>query len=250
MATVTQEQAARPNLFESHGLPWLENGERMDSETFLERYAQTPPGFKAELIGGIVYVMPPMLSNDHGRSDSNAIGWLVVYRAFTPGTMAQANTTTILGEGNVPQPDSALLILPEYGGQTRAGGPDEKYTAGGPELIVEVAYSSRSVDLHAKLAEYERSGVREYLVLDLERSAVHWFVLEQSKFTPLTAGADCLLRSRAFPGLWLDAPALISGNMMRVLDVLKLGLADPEHARFVADLERRRAELAGNPSQG
>jgi Uma2 family endonuclease len=250
MATVELARPTRSSFFDSLGLPWLENGERMDAASFLERYSKTPPGFKAELIGGVVYIMPPMLSNDHGRSDSNAIGWLVVYYAATPGTAVQSNTTAILGDESVPQPDSALLILPEYGGQTRAGGPDDKYTAGAPELIVEVAYSSRSADLHTKLAEYEQAGVREYLVLDLERSAVQWFVLDESKFSPLAIEADGLLRSRVFPGLWLDSNALISGNMMRVLDVLRLGLASPEHEAFVTDLERRRAEIAGNPSPG
>jgi Uma2 family endonuclease len=189
-----------------------------------------------------------MLSNDHGRSDSNAIGWLVVYYAATPGTAVQNKTTAILGEKTVPQPDSALLILPEYGGQTRVGGPDDKYTAGAPELIVEVAYSSRSVDLHAKLIEYERAGVREYLVLDLERSAVRWFVRDDTKaFVPLVADpTDGLLRSTVFPGLWLDANAFVSGEMARVLEVLNRGLASPEHAAFVAALRHRREELASD----
>lgn len=45
------------SLLDPEGLPWLENGERLDQKTFHERYLQTPKGFQAELIGGIVHVV-------------------------------------------------------------------------------------------------------------------------------------------------------------------------------------------------
>jgi Uma2 family endonuclease len=41
---------------------------------------------------------------------------------------------------------------------------------GAPELIVEIAASTASYDLHDKLRAYRRNGVREYLV---------WVVLEE-----------------------------------------------------------------------
>ena len=165
---MAQTDPAEPekSLFDPEGFPWLENGERMDQKTFHERYEQTPPGFKAELIGGIVYVMSSPLSLRHARSDSDISGWLFNYRIATPGTMSQTNATTILGEESEPQPDSALLILEDYGGQSRDGADD--YTHGAPELIVEVALSSRSVDLNGKLRDYEQAGAREYIVYELK----------------------------------------------------------------------------------
>jgi hypothetical protein len=54
------------------------------------------------------------------------------------------------------------------------------------------------------------------------------------------------MRSSIFPGLWLEPAALLAGDLERVLTVLALGLATPEHAAFVAELERRRAER-GHP---
>jgi hypothetical protein len=51
---------------------------------------------------------------------------------------------------------------------------------------------------------------------------------------------DGIVRSRVFPGLWLDVPALLAGNMSRVLEVLEDGLHTPEHARFVQHLAKRR----------
>ncbi len=228
------------SLFDEEGLPWLENGERMDQPTFHERYEKTPPGFKAELIGGIVYVMASPDGNVHSERDSESNAWLVVYRASTPGVMVRSNVTAILGEKAEPQPDSAMVILPAFGGQTRSGGPGDRYTLGAPELIVEVAQSTRSIDLYAKRADYERADVREYLVLDLQRKLVHWSRLVDGRFVPIEPDIDGILHSHIFPGLWLDPSAMIKGDITRVLAVLNLGLASPEHAAFVAELQRRR----------
>jgi hypothetical protein len=49
---------------------------------------------------------------------------------------------------------------------------------------------------------------------------------------------DGIFRSRVFPGLWLDAEALLGNDRRRVLEVLAQGLATPEHAAFVARLEK------------
>jgi Uma2 family endonuclease len=249
MATIDQSPPrteAEASFFDEEGFPWLENGERMDQRTFHERYLRMPEGFKAELIDGVVYVMPSPLKIRHGRSDYTLSGWLFTYCVATPGTEGQNNTTAILGEKSEPQPDSALLILPEYGGQSRDG--DDDFTYGAPELIVEVAYSSRSMDLNAKLRDYERAGVLEYIVYDLRNKAVRWHVLHEGRFEPLAPDADGLYRSRAFPGLWLDPAALASGDKAALIAALNRGLASPEHAAFVAELERRRADrAAGRP---
>ncbi len=152
MATIDKRSPAKKfedSLFDEDGFPWLENGERMDQKTFHERYLKTPDGFKAELIGGIVYVMASPLKIRHGHADLRVNGWLYVYSAYTRGTRGQSNTTTILGTTSEPQPDSALLILPEFGGQSVDG--DDEYTYGAPEFVAEVAWSSRSIDLNAKL---------------------------------------------------------------------------------------------------
>src|SRR3954469_22322907 len=139
----TADMPESASLYDEEGFPWLENGDHMDQKTFHERYLKTPEGFKAELIGGIVYIMTSPLKNRHGRSDARATTWLVLYSTATPGTEVQNNTTTILGDGSESQPDSALLIPAEYGGQTHDGEGEDDYTYGPPELIVEVAFSSR-----------------------------------------------------------------------------------------------------------
>jgi hypothetical protein len=55
------------------------------------------------------------------------------------------------------------------------------------------------------------------------------------------APADGVHRSAAFPGLWLDAAALLRGDLARVLAVLNDGLKSPEHQQFVAQLAARRS---------
>jgi len=234
---------ARADCFDEQGFPWFENGERMDRKMFHERYLRTPEGYKAELIGGIVYVMASPLRIRHGRSDFDLTGWMFLYRASTPGTVGQANTTTILGDDSEPQPDSALLIRPDHGGQTRDGEGEDDYTYGPPELIVEVAVSSRAIDLNGKYLDYERAGVLEYVVADARNQAIHWFARQGNRFVPLEPSEDGLYRSRVFPGLWLDAEAFFRRDSAALLAALARGLASPEHAAFVAELQRRKAEL-------
>ena len=58
-------------------------------------------------------------------------------------------------------------------------------------------------------------------------------MLEHDEFVRLEPDADGILKSRAFPGLWLDPAALGAGDMRRVLEVAERGLDDPAHAAFV-----------------
>jgi Uma2 family endonuclease len=112
---------------------------------------------------------------------------------------------------------------------------------GPPELAVEVASSSASLDVREKLASYRRAGVREYLPWRTEDEAVDWWVLEQDEYVPLPPDADGLLRSRIFPGLWLDVRAQLAGDRARVFAKLQAGLQSADHAAFVAELEQRAA---------
>ncbi len=213
-------------------VPSLEMGDRLDQPTFHARYEAMPPGTRAELIGGIVYMpSPPKLR--HCRHHFLVINWVGNYEEATPGVEGSDNITDILGPESEPQPDVVLRIIPEKGGQTRSV---DDWLIGPPEWIGEVAVASESYDLHAKLRDYERAGVKEYMVVALRQKRVFWFVLRQGKFVELPPGPDGILRSEVFPGLWLGPAALLRGDMRRVKEVLALGLATPEHAAFVAVL--------------
>jgi len=222
---------------QAEALPMLEPGDNLDQKTFHARYEAMPQGVRAELIEGVVY-LPSPLKNPHGRGHSRVMHWLVSYQATTPGTDVVDNASTILSEESEPQPDGSLYILPEYGGQTHED--DEEYLVGAPELIVEVASSSEAIDLHGKRRDYEKAGVREYVVVVVRQKRIVWFVRRGAGFTEMEPGADGIYRSELFRGLWLDGAALLRADTVAVQAGLQLGLASPEHARFKAELASRR----------
>lgn len=214
----------------------LQSGDRLDQRTFHERYRELPENFRAELVGGIVNVAVAE-GVRHARFHALLLGWLGRYWEFTPGTDVLDNTTTILGEDSEPQPDASLRIL---GGQTHED--DEGYLVGAPEFVAEVASSSESHDLHTKRRDYEEWGVLEYLVIVVRQERVVWFVREGRQFVELAADADGILRSRVFPGLWLDPAAVFRIDLSQIQSVLRQGLAEPEHAEFVRQLGERGRE--------
>jgi Uma2 family endonuclease len=126
--------------------------------------------------------------------------------------------------------------LPAKGGRTRDVG---KYVGGCPELVVEVAATSRSIDLGVKLAEYERAGALEYVVFVLGPDEVFWYVRQGDRLVQVAPGPDGTYQSTAFPGLWLDPVALFADDGLALLATLDRGLATPDHTNFVADLAAR-----------
>ena len=221
-------------------IPPLVEGQRLTRDEFLRRWEAHPEINKAELIGGTVF-MPSPLSVEHAVMDSDVGGWLLAYRSATPGTESGHNATSLIRE-ETPQPDNFLRILPEYGGGSRIEG---KYLGGRPELLVEICGSSASYDLHDKLELYQAARIPEYLAVLLFEKEVRWHRLLGRRYKLLSPDRDGLLRSRVFPGLWLDSKALLEGNIQQVLARLQEGLNSPEHKRFVAKLARRKR--AGKP---
>jgi Uma2 family endonuclease len=213
-------------------VPPLEEGDHLDQPEFHRRYQRMPPGVKAELIGGIVF-MPSPQKKPHGRIHRLVMRWLDEFEEATPGTEAFDNSTTILGPVSEPQPDACLLIMVAGRGQTMEV---DEYIVGAPELIIEVASSTSNIDLHRKRDDYLRGGVKEYLVIVLRPARALWLVRRGDAFHEMTTDAEGILRSETFPGLWLDPTALLGANRRRLLEVLRQGLASPEHAAFVASL--------------
>jgi Uma2 family endonuclease len=219
----------------AHSLPPLVAGEHLDQKSFHARYAAMPENVWAELIEGVVYILPRVKAS-HGQLSAALIYWLGVYHAATPGTDALCHATTILGNYSEVHPDACLLVLPEYGGQTRDDEAD--FLNGPPELVAEVAMTEADCHLHAKRRDYERVGVREYVVLVIQEKRIVWFVRCGDGFAPMEPGADGVFRSEFFGGLWLDVAAMLSDDTLRVHEVLRQGLASPEHKAFGEKLRR------------
>ncbi len=221
-------------------VPALENGDRLTWQEFEQRYDAMPELKKAELIKGVVYMGSPVKHKRHSNPHSKMIGWLFVYSAGTPGTESADNGTTRLDDENTPQPDGMLRLLTECGGNSQID--EHDYLVGAPELAVEVASSSASYDLHDKKDVYGQFGVREYIVWRTRDRKIDWFRLENNQYIKVELNETGVIESSVFPGLRLNVPAMLAGNMAAVLAELQTGLDSLEHATFVEQLAQRKTE--------
>lgn len=221
-------------------VPPLEAGDRLSRAEFERRYAAMPQLKKAELIEGVVYMPAAVRYTRHGRPHSYLNQWLGNYVQDTPGVDCASDSSARLDLDNMPQPDAMLLILPECGGQCQIS--DDDYIENAPELVAEVSSSTVSFDLHTKKEVYLRCGVREYIVWRVLDRQIDWFVLSGGEFVHVKPDSAGILRSTIFPGLWLNAAALIAGSLKKVTSALEQGLATPEHAEFVQRLNYQLPE--------
>jgi Uma2 family endonuclease len=227
----TASRTTLPPASEKDVLPELHSGDRMSREEFHRIYSQMPEDFRAELVEGIVYVASP-LKRRHGKPHLLLGSVFAAYEGATPGVDASDNTTLLLGDEAEPQPDLYLRILPEFGGQSKTS-PDD-YVEGAPELVAEIAFSSYSLDLHGKRRDYRRYGVLEYVVVTAKEQKPVWVDLKADRDVPVPD--DGVVRSRTFPGLWIDSRALFRKDYAALMATLQQGLASPEHAAFVRKL--------------
>ncbi len=223
---VTEANAPIPSA------PLLEPGDRLSRDEFERRYERMPHLKKAELIEGIVYMPSPLRAKKHGIPHGRLATWLGTYAAETPGVECADNSTVRLDLDNEPQPDLVLIKLPAKGGQAHIS--EDDYIEGAPELAVEIVGSSRAYDLHQKKGAYRRNGVCEYLAWITAENRLVWWELREGDYHEMPADPHGLLKSRIFPGLWLDTPALLQGDMKTVLATLRRGLDSPDHTAFIA----------------
>lgn len=217
----------------------LENGERLTAPEFMRRYEAMPRLKKAELIEGVVFMGSPVRVTAHAAPDNLIQTWLGNYAFSTRGTQAAANGTIQLDIDNVPQPDCFLRIREENGGASYLD--KEGYLVGPPELIVEVAASTTSIDLHEKFRAYQRNRVKEYLVWRTTEKQFDWFVLAEGGYRRHGPDAKGLAQSVTFPGLILNVPALLAQDGAAVLSTLNAGLKGKPHKVFMATLALRRS---------
>ncbi|NET88977.1 MAG: Uma2 family endonuclease [Kamptonema sp. SIO1D9] len=216
-------------------IPPLENGDKLNRTEFERRYAAMPDLKKAELIEGIVYMASPLRITNHGNPHAKIITWLGNYWSATPEIELGDNATVRLDLDNEPQPDALLRI--KVGGQSTIS--EDGYVEGAPELIVEIAASSVSIDLHQKLKVYRRNQVQEYLVWRVDDGEFDWFRLQSGEYVQLEPNSNKIICSQVFPGLWLDKEALLTGNLAQVLAILQQGLASQKHQDFVRKLTKK-----------
>lgn len=214
--------------------PPLENGDHLTRHEFERRSHARSEIKKAELIDGIVYVRSSMRFRGHGEPHAGIVVWLGTYCTATLGVYGTDSATVRLDLDNEVQPDALLRLEPAAGGCSHIS--EDDYVEGAPELIIEIAASSASYDLHDKLRVYRRNGVQEYLVWRVYDKQMDWFRLVNEEHVLLASDASGIIHSQVFPGLRLAVQALLAGDLATVLAELQNGLGTLEHAAFIERL--------------
>lgn len=212
MATTVQDERGRAVPPPAPDRPILESGDRLTRAEFHRRYCKRPDIKKAELVEGVVYVASPLRFNAHAEPHAAATGWAIAYKAKAPGVRVGDNATVYLDADNEVQPDVCLW-------RDEPGGPrltEDGYIEGAPQLVVEVAASSASYDLHDKLRAYRRAGVREYVIWRVLDGALDWLRLRDGEYVRVEPDARGIIESEAFPGLRLHVGKLLARDLAGV----------------------------------
>lgn len=239
---IPEIKSVRKTVSKNNGkpeIPPLENGDHLTRLEFERRYEAMPENVKAELIEGVVYISSPVRFKVHGKQHSQIHGVLFNYYAATDGVEIGDNVTLRVDADNEPQPDVAFFIEKEFGGKTWVD--EDGYLQGSPELLVEVAASTKSYDLHTKKNLYRRIGVNEYIVWRVYDAEIDWFSLQNEEYITLEPNADGMIESLVFPGLRLNVQALLENDLARVLADLQKGLQSKKHKEFVKNLKKKKS---------
>lgn len=188
----------------------LENGAVMSRAEFHALYSECEGLERVELIEGVVYMPSPIRILGHSREQGLVLDWLSAYASEHPGVEHSPPGSVLLDDKNEPEPDAMLF-------RVTADRFEDGYMKGAPELVVEIAASSKSRDLHQKKRAYERNGVREYIVWRTVDKGIDWFQLRDGAYVTREPDADGLIASEVFPGLRLDVLAMLAGDRARVL---------------------------------
>lgn len=113
-----------------------------------------------ELLEGVLVTMSPQRPA-HAEAVSRIVRALT--EQVPPGWVVRSQSPLVAGDRSEPEPDIAIV-------------PDQDYSHHHPAsaaLVVEVARSSRALDLGVKARVYAASAVAEYWVLDLASRCLH-----------------------------------------------------------------------------
>lgn len=191
----------------------LESGDHLTRVEFHRRYCAHPEIKNAELVEGVVYVASPVRFDFHSEPHASVMTWLGTYRARHPGVRLGDNATVFLDADNEVQPDACLW-------RAQPDGPhltDDHYIEGAPQLVVEVAASSASYDLHEKMRAYRRNGVLEYVVWRVLDDVIDWFRLHEGEYLRVEPDAQGVIESAVFPGLKLNVTRMLADDLSAVL---------------------------------
>ena len=192
----------------------LENGAVMGRDEFHRLYTFRPELHRVELVEGVVYMPSPIIVEGHADAQALVLEWLAAYTLPRPELRHTGPGTVLLDDQNEPEPDAMLFRMREDRLQ-------DGYLKGAPELIVEIANTSASRDVHQKKAAYERNAVGEYIVWRVADGAIDWFRLELGSYLLIAPGEDGIIESAQFPGLRLNVGAALAMDRATVVGAVR-----------------------------
>ena len=138
-------------------------------------YLSWPDDGRCELIAGAVYSMSPAPTIKHQRIAGEFYSQLNQKLKGKSCFPFVAPVDVVLSIDDVVQPDVLVVCDPAK--------ITEKNIQGAPDLVVEVLSPGTALkDMREKKALYERSGVREYVVIDPLEEYVQRFWLQQDGY--------------------------------------------------------------------
>jgi Uma2 family endonuclease len=192
----------------------LENGDVMSREEFHRLYSECEGLERVELIEGVVYMPSPIRFEGHAQEQGLMLRWLFAYAAKHSDVECSPPGSVLLDDQNEPEPDAMLFRM-------TPNRLEDGYVSGAPELVVEIAASSKSRDLHQKKRAYERNGVLDYIVWRTEDQAIDWFELRDGAYVARKPDARGIIESRQFPGLRLAMKAMLAKDRVAILAALE-----------------------------
>ena len=143
----------------------------------LEDYERLPEGSPYQLIGGEL-VMSPAPAPEHQEVSLNLSYKLYdTIKKTKKGKVYYAPIDVYIDEENAYQPDIVVVL---EGSKARI---TQKGIEGAPDLVVEILSPSTAYyDLTEKKEVYERSGVKEYWIVDPKRKTFEIYANTQEGF--------------------------------------------------------------------
>ena len=144
--------------------------EERDAPLTWTDYRSWPDDERREIIDGLAYAMSPAPSTKHQIVTGNLFSLVTQRLSGKPCRPFVAPTDVKLSDLDVVQPDILVVCDPARIAPT--------HIEGAPDVAIEVLSPATSAkDLRQKKALYERTGVREYLVVDpLEQYAIRFLL--------------------------------------------------------------------------
>ncbi|RME84025.1 MAG: Uma2 family endonuclease [Planctomycetota bacterium] len=179
-----------------------------------ERYYQEAPrDQKAEFVKGELILMSPM-SGEHSQTVyflSSLIGGFCEVKKL--GKILPSPTIRLAPDVN-REPD--LCFIPQEKLHLATGMPIQAI----PPFIIEVSWTTRSIDLGEKAQDYERAQVGEYWVVDIEQKEVVVHLLEEGKYQRKTLKSG-KLESREIQGFYIHIDWLWQKPLPSALECLR-----------------------------